>query len=147
MMYIIGTDEQRKEFMDKHNIPFFEIEEQLDPEVVCLHNHDDEDATIYVDLDGESARYTVQSSENEMEFADYEEAIEAYDRETEIVRNGYGVEFNYDAAVGIMDEDIRERLHFEIAPCSHQKFFDAYCDAHKKHYGEEFELAKQNPTW
>ena len=49
-----------------------------------------------------------------------------------------GNEVDYDTAVVLMDDDIREGLHAELAPCSEQVFFDAYLDAHYRKYGEEF---------
>lgn len=45
---------------------------------------------------------------------------------------------DFDAAVNLMDDDIREALHWSIAPCTEQDFFDAYCEAHEEKYGEEF---------
>lgn len=62
------------------------------------------------------------------------------------ITNEFGVEINFDAAVNIMDDDIREMLHEEIAPCTDQEFFDAYCKAHEERFGEEWELAKENPV-
>lgn len=56
------------------------------------------------------------------------------------VVNQYGEEVYYDAAVALMDDDIRERIHGEIAPCTEQEFFDAYCAAHEAEYGEEFKV-------
>lgn len=50
--------------------------------------------------------------------------------------DGRGVD--YDSAVALMDDDIRESLHTALAPCSEQDFFDAYLDAHYVKYGEEF---------
>lgn len=47
-------------------------------------------------------------------------------------------EINFDAAAYMMDDDIRMDLHLEMAPCSKQAFFDAYCRAHREKYGEEF---------
>lgn len=64
-----------------------------------------------------------------------------------IVKNTYGVELDFEAAVNIMDEDICEELHWQIAPCSDQEFFEAYCKAHEFKFDEEFELAKENPVW
>lgn len=64
-----------------------------------------------------------------------------------MVKNEYGTEINFNAAVALMDSDIREELHNELAPCTDQEFFDAYCKAHEAKYGEEFELAKENPVW
>lgn len=45
---------------------------------------------------------------------------------------------DFEAAVMLMDDDIREELHMEMAPCSEQEFFDAYCEAHWKKYKKEF---------
>lgn len=44
----------------------------------------------------------------------------------------------FDAAVNMMDDEIREDLHAEIAPCSDVEFMEAYLDAHYEKYGEEF---------
>ncbi len=49
-----------------------------------------------------------------------------------------GKEVNYDAAVDLMDDDIREELHLEMAPCTNQEFLDAYCKAHYNKYGIDF---------
>lgn len=64
-----------------------------------------------------------------------------------IVTNEFGVEINFDAAVNCMDDEIREMLHQEIAPCTDQEFFDAYCKAHEDRFDEEWELAKENPVF
>ena len=45
---------------------------------------------------------------------------------------------DFEAAVNLMDDEIREALHSELAPCTEQEFFDAYCKAHEEKYGEEF---------
>lgn len=62
-----------------------------------------------------------------------------------IVRSN-GHEFDYNMAVGYMDDELREELHIELAPCSDQEFFDAYAMAHRKKFGETWELDKPNPT-
>lgn len=54
------------------------------------------------------------------------------------VKDKNGNEIYYDAAVNLMDNEIREKLHSEIAPCTEQEFFEAYCADHLKKYGEEF---------
>jgi hypothetical protein len=51
----------------------------------------------------------------------------------EIVERGL-----YDAAAGLMDDDLRERLHAELAPCSDAAFLAAYMAAHLEVYGEPF---------
>lgn len=45
---------------------------------------------------------------------------------------------DWDAIVNYMDRDIAEELHSKLAPCSNQEFFDAYCKAHEKKFGETF---------
>lgn len=63
------------------------------------------------------------------------------------VINKSGTQINYDAAVQLMDDKIREELHAELAPCTEQEFFTAYEVAHTDKYGEEWELSKENPCW
>lgn len=45
---------------------------------------------------------------------------------------------DFEVAVNLMDDEIREALHAELAPCTEQEFFDAYCKAHDEKYGEKF---------
>lgn len=47
-------------------------------------------------------------------------------------------ENDWDAIVNYMDRDVAEKLHLKLAPCSNQEFFDAYCKAHEKKFGETF---------
>ncbi len=47
---------------------------------------------------------------------------------------------DFEAAVNLMDDEIREAIHAELAPCTEQEFFDAYCEAHEEKYGEEFAI-------
>lgn len=56
-------------------------------------------------------------------------------------------EWQWYAIVQMMDDEIREELHCELAPCSKQEFFDAYTKAHQEKYGETWELDKPNPVW
>lgn len=53
-----------------------------------------------------------------------------------VTLNGYDVEF--DACVELMDDEIREELHAEIAPCGEQEFLNAYVERHAEKYGEVF---------
>lgn len=36
--------------------------------------------------------------------------------------NEYGKEINYAVAENLMDDDLREEIHRELAPCSEQEF-------------------------
>lgn len=48
---------------------------------------------------------------------------------------------DYAAAVELMDDDLREELHMEMAPCTNQEFYDAYVKAHAEKYnGEKFQI-------
>ena len=49
-------------------------------------------------------------------------------------------EIDFTTAVNLMDDEIREELHAEMAPCTDQEFFDAYLDRHYAKYGEEFTI-------
>lgn len=40
-----------------------------------------------------------------------------------MVKNSWGVEVYFNAAVELMDDDIKERLHMKLALCSEQEFF------------------------
>jgi hypothetical protein len=57
---------------------------------------------------------------------------------TTMVKDMNGKEVYYNAAVELMDDDIREQLHREMAPCTDQEFFTAYEKAHEEKFGEEF---------
>ena len=63
------------------------------------------------------------------------------------VINMNGTEINYEAAVELMDDEIREELNSELSPCTEQEFFTAYAKAHAEKYGEEWELSKENPCY
>lgn len=64
-----------------------------------------------------------------------------------MVINKNGVEINFDAAVALMDDDLREELNAELAPCSDQEFFSAYESRHEAKYGEEWALSVENPCY
>lgn len=63
------------------------------------------------------------------------------------VKNEYGVIIDFDVAVSLMYDCIREELHAELAPCTEQEFFNAYAEKHLEKFGEEWELAKKNPCY
>ena len=44
----------------------------------------------------------------------------------------------YDAAVALMDDEIREQIHAEMAPCSPVEFLTEYMKRHEEKYGVEF---------
>ena len=62
-----------------------------------------------------------------------------------MVINMNGTEINYEAAVELMDDEIRERVCDTVD--SEQEFFTAYEKEHAEKYGEELELSKENPCY
>lgn len=46
----------------------------------------------------------------------------------------------YNAAVEMMDDEIREELHAEMSPCTDEDFLTAYMEAHKEKFGADFEI-------
>ena len=49
-----------------------------------------------------------------------------------------GAVIDFDAAIELMDDDLMERLHDALSPCSEQEFMDAYDVAHKQKFNEDF---------
>ena len=62
------------------------------------------------------------------------------------VTNKYGTKIDFDAAVALMDDEIREQLHAEGIE-TEQEFFTAYEAAHEQKFGSEWELSRENPTF
>ena len=44
----------------------------------------------------------------------------------------------YDAAVALMDDEIREEVHADLAPCTDLEFLEEYMKRHKAKYGIDF---------
>jgi hypothetical protein len=63
------------------------------------------------------------------------------------VTNLSGAEINYEAAVELMDDEIRTLLFDRLTQCSEQEFFTAYEKAHYEYHDEPWELSKVNPVW
>ena len=62
------------------------------------------------------------------------------------VINKHGVEVDFEFAVNMMEEEIREEIHNKLSPCTDQEFFDAYVEKHANVYGEEdWQPAQRNP--
>lgn len=64
-----------------------------------------------------------------------------------MVTNIEGTQINYNAAVELMDDELREELNAQLAPCTDQEFFTAYEAAHLAEFGEVWELSKANPCY
>jgi len=63
---------------------------------------------------------------------------------SKVIINGRPVDF--DAAVNLMDDELRERLNSTVAwdqddPSSYQNFVNSYAVAHAEKFGKDFEVA------
>ncbi len=63
------------------------------------------------------------------------------------VTNSEGTQIDYEVAVQHMDDELREELHMDLAPCTEQEFFTAYAAAHLAQFGETWFLDEENPTY
>lgn len=48
----------------------------------------------------------------------------------------------WESVVSLMDDDLREAVHCDLAPCSRDAFLAEYCERHREKYGEEFRPAE-----
>lgn len=73
----------------------------------------------------------------------------AFDRMTEAERLGTIHEMfpqdcncddtdNWEATVNLMDDDLREQVHAELAPCDRRTFLNRYRELHRAKYDEDF---------
>ena len=44
----------------------------------------------------------------------------------------------YEAIVSLMDDDLREEVHAELAPCTDEAFVRRYAELHEERFGEYF---------
>ena len=47
---------------------------------------------------------------------------------------------DFEACVIQMDDDLREEIHEDMAPCGEQEFLDEYVRRHVEKFGEEFAI-------
>lgn len=69
----------------------------------------------------------------EQTMADFDECDGYEESALQIIKDGL-----YQAAVDLMDDDIREDLHYELAPCTDEKFLITYMERHYEKYGIDF---------
>jgi len=55
------------------------------------------------------------------------------------IKDYNGNEINFEAAVMLMDDEIREELHAQGIE-DEQAFYDAYCDKHYDKYNDYFDV-------
>lgn len=47
---------------------------------------------------------------------------------------------DFETCVVLMDDEIREEISADLAPCTEQEFIDEYCKRHFTKYGINFEI-------
>lgn len=57
---------------------------------------------------------------------------------TTVTLNGKQIDFQ--AAVALMDDDLREQAH-RIVLNDEQAFFECYCSLHQEKFGQDFEVS------
>lgn len=98
---------------------------------LSIYEHDDGNYTV--NLFGDVREGLTEAEVNAMlESLDNDEYT---DKAAEIIAAG-----NYDAAVALMDDEIRETVHAELAPCSDRDFLAEYMRRHVIVYDEDFTI-------
>lgn len=46
----------------------------------------------------------------------------------------------FEAYVSLMDDELREQVHAELAPCTDEEFLERYQELHIEKYGAELEI-------
>lgn len=68
-------------------------------------------------------------------------ALREYRKETKTMKAKEIIESGaYKAAVALMDDEIREAVHADLAPCTDEEFLEEYMKRHLAKYGEEFTI-------
>lgn len=61
-------------------------------------------------------------------------------KELVMVEDRYGNDVCFEALVQLMDDETREIVHEELAPCTEQEFYNRYCELHEELFDEEFNI-------
>ena len=88
----------------------------------------------FLDLWGEDA-----NEETRLEEDDIEMIVHGWDKKVEDVIDQLMPE-NYESAVSFMDDEIREEVHADLAPCTEARFLWEYAKRHEKKYGVPFTI-------
>ena len=87
----------------------------------------------FFDLWGEDANEETVLTEDDLEMIcrGWEKSVDDVIGQLEV--------YNYKAAVELMDDEIREEIHAELAPCTEVEFMREYEKRHLAKYGKAFE--------
>ena len=85
----------------------------------------------YVDLWGDNAEAVITEDDLEMIARGWEKPVDELLKQLNV--------YNYDSAVSFMDDEIREAVHADLAPCTEIEFLREYEKRHLEKYGTPFE--------
>ena len=85
----------------------------------------------FADLWGETTNDVITEDDLEMIAGGWEKPVEELLDQLNV--------YNYESAVSLMDDEIREAVHADLAPCSEIEFLREYEKRHLEKYGTEFE--------
>lgn len=86
----------------------------------------------YIDLWGAEANENTILTENDLE------AIARGWEKTPADVMDQLVSYSWESIVNLMDDEIREAVHADLAPCSDAEFLEEYKKRHFEKYGKEF---------
>ena len=98
----------------------------------CYHADGMELYPLYKLVDAECGDYDVVGYTTD-KTESINSAANFWDSANEIINAG-----NYDAAVALMDDEIREAVHADLAPCTELEFLMEYLRRHMDRYGKAF---------
>lgn len=82
-----------------------------------------------------------EDEDGEMDFETIDKTVDIMNLDDEILRAADIIaEGNFDAAVNLMDDEIREAIHFDNPEMSKLEFLAEYLKGHEKKFGEEFTI-------
>lgn len=87
----------------------------------------------FIDLWGDYANSETILTEDDLEMISRGWEKPAYELLPQLTVN------NFDYAVSLMDDEIREAVHAELSPCSDIEFMMEYENRHLEKYGTKFE--------
>ena len=105
------------------------------------------DSSLTFWKDGDVFYYSDNTKSEKVELGDLGDVNDFLEGLYGKVVNGYGVLVDFDVAMQLTDDDLREEIHRELAPCSEQEFFDEYAKRQEEKFGEVWELEKENPQY
>lgn len=134
--------DNRADIMDLDDLGYGDFEEYKN-EVGLL------DWMLRFDEDDPENERGEEFTENELEEINhvlrYAWSLAAHEYELTHVKIPCGRWYPAELLVGMMDDDLREELHFLFAPCTEQFFADAYAIAHENRFGETWAPYSDNP--